>query len=69
MDSAAKEAGVSSETIFADLGEGMAGSILEQAAKYAEGILDPINRGGDLTPATLVNGEVTRMGRCLPGLD
>jgi hypothetical protein len=29
-----------SDRAFEDLGEGMAASILEQAAKYAEGVLD-----------------------------
>ena len=48
-----------SDRAFEDLGEGMAASILEQAAKYAEGVLDPINRNGDLTPAVLTDGNVT----------
>ncbi|MCC2097963.1 MAG: acyl-CoA dehydrogenase family protein, partial [Hyphomicrobiales bacterium] len=44
---------------FADLGDGMDASILDQAAKYAEGVLDPINRNGDLTPALCKDGAVT----------
>ncbi len=44
---------------FADLADGMAESILDQAAKYAEGVLAPINRNGDLTPARLADGKVT----------
>ncbi len=44
---------------FADLDDGMDASILDQAAKYAEGVLDPINRNGDLTPAVCRDGVVT----------
>ena len=44
---------------FADLDDGMDASILDQAAKYAEGVLAPINRNGDLTPAVCRDGVVT----------
>ncbi|MBK0400758.1 acyl-CoA dehydrogenase [Limibaculum sp. M0105] len=38
-------------------------AILEEAAKLCEGVLAPLNRAGDLTPARLENGVV----RCTPG--
>jgi len=44
---------------FSDLDDGMDASILDQAAKYAEGVLAPINRNGDLTPAVCRDGVVT----------
>ncbi len=59
MQSAAVTAGNTADSIFADLGDGMAQSILDQAGKYAEGVLDPINRNGDIAPATLSDGKVT----------
>ena len=34
-------------------------SILEEAAKFAAGVLDPINRNGDNTPAVVKDGVVT----------
>lgn len=49
--------------VYADLADGFAATILEQAAKFAEDILDPIMRQGDLVHPKLANGVVT----CSPG--
>ncbi|MBM3609590.1 MAG: acyl-CoA dehydrogenase, partial [Alphaproteobacteria bacterium] len=45
--------------VYGDLGDGFARTIVEQAARFAEDILAPINRDGDKTPAVLANGAVT----------
>ncbi|MBN9082510.1 MAG: acyl-CoA dehydrogenase [Rhizobiales bacterium 62-17] len=45
--------------IYTDLGDGFAGTILEQAAAFAEGVLEPINRQGDQNGAKLADGVVT----------
>ncbi len=44
--------------IYADLGDGSAEAVLDQAAKFAEDVLDPILRNGDLHYPTLANGVV-----------
>lgn len=46
------------EGIYADLADGAAEALLDEAAKFAENRLAPINRNGDLTPAKLVDGVV-----------
>ncbi len=43
---------------YADLADGAAEALLDEAAKFAENRLAPINRNGDLTPAKLVDGAV-----------
>ncbi|MDH7796671.1 MULTISPECIES: acyl-CoA dehydrogenase [unclassified Beijerinckia] len=45
--------------IYTDLSDGFAATILEQAASFAEGVLEPINRQGDLAGAKLADGVVT----------
>ena len=45
--------------IYTDLGDGFAATILEQAAAFAEGVLEPINRQGDQNGAKLADGVVT----------
>ncbi len=44
---------------FADAGYDTARAVLEECAKFNEGVVAPLNRSGDLQPATLENGEVT----------
>lgn len=44
--------------LYADLGDGFARTILEQAARFAEDVLAPINRAGDLNPPRLADGVV-----------
>ncbi len=43
---------------FADAGYDTARAVLEECAKFNEGVIAPLNRSGDLQPATLENGEV-----------
>jgi alkylation response protein AidB-like acyl-CoA dehydrogenase len=43
---------------FADAGYDTARAVLEECAKFNEGVVAPLNRSGDLQPATLENGEV-----------
>ncbi len=43
---------------FADAGYDTARAVLEECAKFNEGVVAPLNRSGDLQPATLDNGEV-----------
>ncbi|MBN9463086.1 MAG: acyl-CoA dehydrogenase [Burkholderiales bacterium] len=43
---------------FADAGFDTAQAVLEECAKFNEGVIAPLNRGGDLQPATLAAGEV-----------
>lgn len=45
--------------LYADLADGTARSVLEEAAKYAEGVLEPINRIGDQEGCRLADGVVT----------
>mgnify|MGYP003347542789 CR=1 FL=1 len=45
--------------VYADLADGGAAAILEEASKFAEGVLAPINRAGDEHGATLKDGMVT----------
>lgn len=45
--------------LYGDLADGFTRTIVEQAARFAEDVLAPINRNGDLTPARLVDGRVT----------
>ena len=51
------DAGIA-EGIHADLGDGMAQSVLEEAAKFGEAVLAPLNRIGDLHGAKLQDGVV-----------
>ncbi len=44
--------------VYADIADGFARTLLEEAGKFAEDILDPINRSGDLHGSRLVNGGV-----------
>ncbi|MCO5099922.1 MAG: acyl-CoA dehydrogenase [Burkholderiaceae bacterium] len=44
---------------FAEAGYDTARAVLEECAKFNEGVVAPLNRSGDLQPATLENGEVT----------
>ena len=44
--------------LYADLADGVAEAILEEAAKFAEGRLAPLNRVGDKEMARLVDGNV-----------
>lgn len=44
---------------FADAGYDTAQAVLEECAKFNEGVVAPLNRGGDLEPSTLAAGEVT----------
>ncbi len=48
---------------FSEVGLEVAPAILEEAAKLAEGVIAPVNRAGDETPARIENGVV----RCSPG--
>jgi len=45
--------------LYADLADDVAQTVMGEAAKFAQDILDPINRAGDQHGAKLVNGEVT----------
>ena len=45
--------------VYADLADGVAESVLEEASKLAEGVLAPINKAGDEHGATLKDGVVT----------
>ena len=45
--------------VYADLADGAAAAILEEAAKFAEGVLEPINKSGDEHGSTLNDGVVT----------
>ena len=47
------------EGVYADLEDGFAGTIIEQASKYAEDVLAPILRNGDLHHPRLADGVVT----------
>jgi peroxiredoxin len=55
------------EGIYADLADGAAEALLDEAAKFAENRLAPINRNGDLTPAKLVDGVVKTLNVEGPG--
>lgn len=44
---------------YSDLADGTADAILEQAAKYADEVLAPINQNGDLTPPVFSDGKIT----------
>ena len=44
---------------FDDAGYDTARAVLEECAKFNEGVGAPLNRSGDLQPASLENGEVT----------
>ncbi len=43
---------------YPDLSGDMVAAILEEAAKYCDDIVAPLNRGSDVTPSTLENGIV-----------
>jgi acyl-CoA dehydrogenase len=45
--------------LFADLADGMAEAVLEEAAKFAESRIAPLNRAGDKETSRLVDGRVT----------
>ena len=45
--------------LYEDLGDGLAETMLEEAAKFAENILAPLNRVGDRQGPTLAEGQVT----------
>ena len=45
--------------LYPDLADGMAGTLLGEAARFAEDVLAPINRDGDILGAKLANGVVT----------
>ena len=45
--------------LYPDLADGMAGTLLGEAARFAEDVLAPINRDGDIHGAKLANGVVT----------
>ncbi len=47
------------EGIYPDLDDGMAATLLEEAGKFAESVLAPLNRSGDTHGAKLENGVVT----------
>ncbi|HLS56929.1 MAG TPA: acyl-CoA dehydrogenase [Zeimonas sp.] len=44
---------------FADAGYDTAQAVLEECAKFNEGVVAPLNRSGDVEPATLSDGVVT----------
>jgi len=44
---------------FPDYDSDVAAAIIEAAAQFSEGVLAPLNRVGDLNPATIVDGNVT----------
>ncbi len=44
---------------FDDAGYDTAQAVLEECAKFNEGVLAPLNRDGDLHPSTLADGKVT----------
>ncbi len=44
--------------VFSDAGYDTAQAVLEECAKFNEGVVAPLNRGGDVEPSTLVDGEV-----------
>ena len=58
MDTVAGFPTVSGTTRFAEATEDMTDAILSEAAKLCEEVLSPLNRAGDLHPATLENGVV-----------
>ena len=52
------EAGIADGT-YADLADGMAEATLNEAAKFAENVIGPLNRGGDQVGAKWKDGVVT----------
>ncbi|MGE0806739.1 MAG: acyl-CoA dehydrogenase [Burkholderiaceae bacterium] len=44
---------------FEEAGFDTAQAVLEECAKFNEGVVAPLNRDGDLNPSTLADGEVT----------
>ena len=44
---------------FPDYDTDVAAAIIDAAAQFSEGVLAPLNRVGDLNPATIVDGNVT----------
>ncbi len=52
------EAGIK-EGVFADLDDGIAEATLWESAKFAENVLEPLRRAGDLNGAKLKDGVVT----------
>ena len=53
--------------VYADLADGAVEALLDEASKFAENRLAPINRNGDLTPAKLVDGVVKTLNVEGPG--
>jgi acyl-CoA dehydrogenase len=52
-------AGLDHDDVYADLADGMAEATLTEAAKYAENVLAPLHRAGDLQGAKWKDGVVT----------
>ena len=58
MQVAGKNDAGKNDAVFADLGDGVAEAVIEEAAKFAEARLSPLNRRGDTEMARLVDGKV-----------
>ncbi len=44
---------------FEDAGHDTAAAVLEECAKFNEGVVDPLNRAGDINPSSFEGGRVT----------
>ena len=58
LDSAAGLPGLMADGTLAGIDADVVGSVLEGAARFAEVVLDPIDRGGDKAGSKLVDGKV-----------